>query len=87
MSIVCIDTVDQPGSQAADADLALVRALQGGGEASDDAVIPVGDIAIVERLGDTVLLDLGAEKPDSEPASVLIIRTEAGWRIRDYLAG
>jgi hypothetical protein len=87
MSIVCIDGVDQSGSQAADADLALVRGLQDGGEIPDDATIPIGEITLVERLGDTVLLDLGRTSADSKPASVLVIRTEAGWRIRDYLEG
>jgi hypothetical protein len=25
--------------------------------------------------------------PGSEPASVLLLKGEAGWRIRDYIAG
>jgi hypothetical protein len=42
------------------------------------------DAAVVERLGDSVLIALG---PDSRPASVLLMKGEAGWRIRDYIAG
>ena len=85
ISIVCLDGVDQQGSQALDVDVAIVRGIQDGGEIPDDATIPVGEITLVERLGDTALLDVDAKGADSEPASVLVIRTEAGWRIRDYL--
>lgn len=46
-----------------------------------------------QRLGDSALITTGvgdgsggtASAGDSKPASVLMIRTEAGWRIRDYL--
>jgi hypothetical protein len=38
---------------------------------------------VVERLGDSVLVDLD---PESQPASVLLMKGEAGWRIRDYVA-
>lgn len=36
---------------------------------------------IVERSGDVVLIDVTA--PETTPASLLIIRSEAGWRLRD----
>jgi hypothetical protein len=40
--------------------------------------------SLVERLGDTALVRLGA---DDQSASVLVLKTSAGWRIRDYLTG
>jgi hypothetical protein len=36
----------------------------------------------VEQLGDSALIAVG---PESQTASVLLFRTEAGWRIRDVL--
>lgn len=36
---------------------------------------------VVERAGDVVLVELTA--PDMTPASLLLVRSEAGWRVRD----
>jgi hypothetical protein len=82
VSVLCLDAVDQQGSQAFDADAGLLAGVQNGEEIPDDTVISASDLALVERLGDTALVSLG---PDSKPASVLLVKTEAGWRIRDYL--
>jgi hypothetical protein len=81
LSLLCLDEVVQPGSAAYADDAALIRAVQGGAE-YPDGVIAEGDPVLVEQLGDAVLLDL---PPGSEPASVLLLRTTNGWRIRQYL--
>jgi hypothetical protein len=39
---------------------------------------------LVERLGDSALVGLG-NGPETTPASTLVMRGEAGWRIRAYL--
>jgi hypothetical protein len=65
----------------------------GAGEGTDpDAVTapPADPIVLVERLGGTAILSvpassLGDSTPDTPPASLLLIRSEAGWRIRDVL--
>jgi hypothetical protein len=80
LSLLCLDAVVQPGSAAAAHDLALLRDLQAGGEYSGAEVVP-GEPVLVERLGDSALLDL---PPGSSPASVLILRTTEGWRLRQY---
>ena len=92
LSILCLDGVDQVGSAALESDTGLVRAIQDGAELADAAVFETGEITIVEELGDSVLVDLGRGDQnreerggDSKPASLLIMRGEAGWRIRDYL--
>ena len=86
LSVLCLDGVVQPGSAAAERDTALIRALQDGAEATTDATIVASDPALVERLGDTALISLG-DVPDTQPASTLVMRGEAGWRIRDYVGG
>jgi len=59
-----------------------IRAIQGGAE-YPDREIAEGDPVLVERLGDSALLDLPA---GSAPRSILVIRTTNGWRIRQYLS-
>ena len=79
--MLCLDGVDEPGSSALDADRRAIRGILDGGEAPPHP--DVRSPTLVERLGDSALVDLG---PDSDPASVLLLKGEAGWRIRDYLA-
>lgn len=80
LSVLCLDDVAQAGSGAYDDDRRAIARI------TDGAEVPLGSIApgtpvLVERLGATALLDL---PEGSDPASILLLRTEAGWRIRDY---
>ena len=86
LSVLCLDAVDQSGSAALAADQALVRSLQSGGESAEAWAIDESRMAVVERLGDSALVVV-ADPAETEPASVLLMKGEAGWRIRDYLAG
>ena len=81
LSVLCLDGVDEGGSSALDADRAALRGIMDGGDAPPG--VQLSSPTLVERLGDSALIDLG---PDSDPASVLLLKGEAGWRIRDYLA-
>jgi hypothetical protein len=81
VSVLCLDDVDQQGSAALDDDRQVLDAVL-----ADGAVPPplsADGAAVVERLGDSALIALA---PDSDPASVLLLKGEAGWRIRDYLS-
>jgi type II secretory pathway component PulM len=82
LSVLCLDAVDQDGSAAAKQDIAAIRAAQGGGELGDDPLATVGEAApqLRERLGGSALVTL------SGGASMLLLRTPSGWRIRDILA-
>jgi eukaryotic-like serine/threonine-protein kinase len=80
----CLDDVDQRDSAALDADRELLGATLAGGESPPLPEFDPGFVALTQRLGDSALVSLG---PDREPASVLLVKGEAGWRIRDYLAG
>ncbi len=80
----CFDDIDQAGSAAREDDRALIDEILAGEGAG---VVPELDpkaVVLEQRLGDSALVSLG---PDSEPASVLLVKGEAGWRIRDYVAG
>jgi len=81
LAVLCLDDVVQAGSAASDDDIALIRSVQSGGEYPD--AIAEGDPVLVEQLGDSALLDLPV---GSEPASILLLRTTNGWRIRQYLS-
>ena len=87
-SILCLDAVAQPGSSALAADQALVRGLQSDGagtgeEESAPTFAGAAEFAVEEQLGGSALVTVTG--PDMQPASILMIRSEAGWRIRDYI--
>lgn len=97
MSVLCLDAVDQQGSAAMSADAAQIRLLQVGGIAEGSTAVQPGSLprasgrltaGVVERLGDSVLLALADESAtdDSSGFSVLLIRIDEEWRIRDVLA-
>ena len=84
LSVACFGDVDQRDSGALEADREIVLAILGGGESGALPVVDPDAVVLVQRLGDSALVSLG---PNSEPASVLLVKGEAGWRIRDYLTG
>jgi tRNA A-37 threonylcarbamoyl transferase component Bud32 len=87
LSLPCLDGVDEAGSGALADDQATVRAAARGGELPDPAVSSAGSGSpvLIERLGDSALVRLGGAA--SAPASLLLVKGEAGWRIRDVIAG
>jgi hypothetical protein len=89
LSVLCLDAVDQVGSAALNADTQLIDAISNGTEQAMDATFAAPDIALVERLGDSAIVSLGlvngADAPKTQPASLLLMKGEAGWRIRGYV--
>lgn len=83
LSVLCLEGVDQAGSAALDDDRRALLAMRDGGEGSP-ASVELVRVRVVERLGDSALVELG---PETAPASLLLMRSEAGWRIRDWVAG
>jgi hypothetical protein len=73
----CLDAVDQPGSPIALRDAAVLDDPSLAGAATVLLELTGG----ASRAGGTVVLE--ATGPHGEPASVLVMRTEAGWRLRD----
>jgi hypothetical protein len=83
-SVLCLDGVDEKSSGAFSSDAAIVESIQAGGEVPVDAVPAAARLKLIERLGDSALIRLGLK---SNPASALIFKGEAGWRIRSFLSG
>jgi hypothetical protein len=93
----CLEGVDQPGSVALAADLSVLRQTPPVGTGQDrtpsatqPSAPPPGPPVLVERLGGTAIVAvpaalLGDAGPETPPASLLMVRSEAGWRIRDVL--
>jgi hypothetical protein len=81
LSVLCLEEVDEQGSAALDDDRRAIQAIVDAGR--QPVILDAGGAVVIERLGDSVLIALA---PDSQPASVLLMKGEAGWRIRDYIA-
>lgn len=82
-SILCLDHVDQAGSAAMEADAYRVRIVQEGGiESPEPSIVGIAP-TLVDRLGDSALLSL--DRAGSAVGTLLLVRTEQGWRIRDLV--
>lgn len=95
-SVLCLDSVDQRGSAAMDADSVQIQLLSDGGAVDgsllavpylNDGALPSENIVLVERLGDSVLLSVSIQDSNAPAArySLLLIKKEEGWRIRDIM--
>ncbi|MEO9104802.1 MAG: protein kinase [Terrimesophilobacter sp.] len=92
-SVLCLDAVDQLGSAAMASDTAHVRLLQRGGSVDGSTVLSTESapknlqVDVIERLGDTVLLSVtDVNSPQgANTLSLLLIRLDQGWRIRDLV--
>jgi hypothetical protein len=72
----CLATIDQADSPLFAADSALLSAGQG------TTVSPeLSQLSLTETVGDAVVISIAASET-TKPASVLVIKTEAGWRLR-----
>jgi hypothetical protein len=83
-SVTCLADADESGSGLLADDTALIRAIRSGGEIPETAKLAADAPILVQRLGDSALVNVA---PDSKPASALLIRGEAGWRIRSFETG
>ncbi|TFC32268.1 hypothetical protein E3O53_12870 [Cryobacterium sp. TMT2-18-3] len=83
VSVVCLDAVYQAQSAALAADSYTLRMIQQGGGAAEDEDLSSWAAVLVERMGDVALVSLQAPDAERQPASVLVVKGEAGWRIRD----
>ena len=81
LSVLCLDAVVQQGSAAMDDDVALIRSIEKGD--GGELALEVHDVSMVERMGDAALVSYATAK--GEPASALLVKGEAGWRIRSYV--
>lgn len=90
-SPTCLDAVDEPGSMLHRSDL---ESLKSGAQGSTGVDLRTFEVSLRERLGSAAILDLtppsrdGETRPavQREPASLLVVRGEAGWRLREIFA-
>jgi hypothetical protein len=86
----CLDAVIQPGSPLEQTDAAELQSKASGRTARRGDYRDF-DVSLIERTGDAALLALtppaGEESTETHgqkrPASLLIVRGEAGWRLRE----
>ena len=82
-SVLCLDGVAQAGSAALSDDQNLIRALQAGAELTASWSRNADGITILERLGDSVLLEVAGQ--NASVTTILMMKGKSGWRFRDYL--
>ena len=83
-SLLCLSDVDQSSSAILEADSYSIRLIQQGG------AVPAGigddemSVTLVERTGDAAIVTWTVpEDAQRKPASLLVIKGEAGWRLRE----
>jgi len=90
-SPTCFDAVDQAGSAVIEADRELFRRVKKGVPLPAEATLEGFTPRLVQQLGDSVIMQLvdaeGSTVTTKNPAPLLLVRSEAGWRIRDLVLG
>jgi hypothetical protein len=81
LDLDCIGTVVQPGSAIEAADLNAIATARDGAEPPSTRFDPA-TIELAAEMGAAVLVR-AETTPGREPASLLMVRGEAGWRLRE----
>lgn len=81
LDLACLQTIVQPGSAAEADEVAAMGVARDGGDAPA-AFDPAG-IAVTAEMGSAVLVAVPYATGEREPASLLVMRGEAGWRLRE----
>ena len=82
LDLECLDTVVQPGSAIESADRAAMLAARDGTASPDDG-FDLSAVQLMAEMGDAVLIGVTRATPEREPASLLVVSGEAGWRLRE----
>ncbi|HRN29467.1 MAG TPA: protein kinase [Terrimesophilobacter sp.] len=90
LSVLCLDAADQPGSAAMEADRHAIRQHQQGAPHDGRLDWSQAELTLIDELGDGVLITASLSPPavDAEQpttATLLLVRTDEGWRIRDLI--
>ncbi|MBT2500841.1 protein kinase [Agromyces sp. ISL-38] len=82
LDLSCLDEVVQSGSAIESNDrAALAAAREGNGAPSVD--YDLDRITLTAEMGSAVLVSVPFTSAEREPASILVMRSEAGWRLRE----
>lgn len=85
LEAACLDEVLQPGSGIDEADHVAMLAAQGGDHRGGDAdsAFAFDAAHVTGRMGDAWLVEVPHTDGERQPASVLVMRSEAGLRLRE----
>lgn len=81
LSLTCLRSVHQTGSSALSIDSRRVRSVREGGESSELVELDTNGVVVVEESADSAVVKVGGE---THSASLLVVKGEAGWRIKSY---
>jgi hypothetical protein len=81
LDLHCLESVVQPGSAIEASDRAALAAARDGETVPPTAFDPA-TVEVVAEMGGAVLVRARVG-PEHEPASLLLVRGEAGWRLRE----
>ncbi|MEF3404871.1 hypothetical protein [Agromyces sp. CCNWLW203] len=81
LDLSCLETVVQPGSAAESDDVAAMAVARDGGDGPP--AFATDGIAVAADMGSAVLVTVPYATGEREPASLLVMRGEAGWRLRE----
>ncbi|MFD4419907.1 hypothetical protein ACFWN7_00180 [Agromyces sp. NPDC058484] len=82
LDLGCLDAVVQPTSAIEAQDRAAMLAARDGATHVDDG-FDLTTLEVRAEMGDAVLVGMTGAGPRREPASLLVVRGEAGWRLRE----
>lgn len=82
LDLACLDDVLQRGSAIEAEDRAALLATRDGA-AAPLVAFDASDAVVTVEMGDAVLIAIRRAGPEREPASLLVVRGEAGWRLRE----
>ncbi len=82
-SLLCLNDVLDSGGPLAAADAADIRRAQRSGTAQLPDTFAPASLSLIEQNGGAALLGLTDAGANDKPASLLMIRGEAGWRLRE----
>jgi hypothetical protein len=80
LDLDCLGAIVQPGSPIEESDWNLMLAARDGGDGARP--LDADRVEIVAEMGAAVLVRMPVDG-ETEPASLLMVRSEAGWRLRE----
>jgi hypothetical protein len=82
LDLECLEAVAQPGSAIESTDRTRMLAARDGAVPPDDA-FDLTTVQVTAEMGDAVLIGVTRATPQRQPVSLLVVRGEAGWRLRE----